>query len=422
MKKKVSIIIRAKNEEDWIGICIKNIQIQEYDNYEIVVIDNSSSDGTLLHCKNLGVDKIINIVDYNPGTAINTGIRASDGEFIVILSAHCIPVSKSWLVNLISPFDNKDISAVYGRQIPLPYTSPDDTRDLLTIFGCESKVQNQDYTFHNANSAIRRSVWEKYPFSEEISNVEDWIWAHQIVKDGLKIYYSAISEVWHYHGLNQHNHNLSFRSENVSRILLGISGVPQDVPKILSVESMQGIIVFPYRKGVHGSKIDLFRSIKQVQECSNIPICVYSDDENILKNEEGVFALKANINIDSPLTDLLHDALVRYEESQNIVLDYIYFADFASDRYLPGSVTKFTHLLFDGLYSVVSLGYLDDHSFVSCPYQGTEGVLNEASYSENKYNLVFKSGVAFRASIVRGKKLSGARCKVVEVDNTSNGK
>ena len=113
MKAKVSIIIRAKNEEDWIGACIKSVQMQECQNYEIIVVDNNSNDGTLLHCQNLGVDRVINIESFKPGSAINTGIRHSSGDFIVILSAHCIPKDEFWLDNLISPFEDKNISAVY---------------------------------------------------------------------------------------------------------------------------------------------------------------------------------------------------------------------------------------------------------------------------------------------------------------------
>ena len=44
---KVSIIIRTKNEEQWIEICIQKILEQNYKNYEIIVVDNSSTDKTL---------------------------------------------------------------------------------------------------------------------------------------------------------------------------------------------------------------------------------------------------------------------------------------------------------------------------------------------------------------------------------------
>ena len=46
-EKKVSIIIPCYNEEDKIANCLISIQNQDYENYEIIVIDNNSTDETL---------------------------------------------------------------------------------------------------------------------------------------------------------------------------------------------------------------------------------------------------------------------------------------------------------------------------------------------------------------------------------------
>ena len=45
--KKVSIIIRTKNEEKWIKSCLNSLVSQTYDNYEIILVDNESTDDTL---------------------------------------------------------------------------------------------------------------------------------------------------------------------------------------------------------------------------------------------------------------------------------------------------------------------------------------------------------------------------------------
>ena len=48
MKKDlVSIVVRTKNESFWIGKCLHAIQNQLYKNYEIIVVDDNSSDNTL---------------------------------------------------------------------------------------------------------------------------------------------------------------------------------------------------------------------------------------------------------------------------------------------------------------------------------------------------------------------------------------
>ena len=43
----VSIIVRTKNESFWIGKCLHEITTQVYTNYEVIVVDNSSSDKTI---------------------------------------------------------------------------------------------------------------------------------------------------------------------------------------------------------------------------------------------------------------------------------------------------------------------------------------------------------------------------------------
>ena len=49
----ISIIIRTKNEVDWIESCIDAINFQDYKNFEIIIVDNNSTDGTLSYLKKL---------------------------------------------------------------------------------------------------------------------------------------------------------------------------------------------------------------------------------------------------------------------------------------------------------------------------------------------------------------------------------
>ena len=133
-KPLVSIIIRVKNEERWITSCLKGIFSQDYKNFEIIIVDNNSSDLSLEKAKEFKV-KTINIEKFKPGKAINDGIRNSSGEIIVCLSGHCVPTSKKWLSNLIKELSNNKIAGVYGRQEPFSFSSDLDKRDLSsTLF------------------------------------------------------------------------------------------------------------------------------------------------------------------------------------------------------------------------------------------------------------------------------------------------
>lgn len=215
----VSIIIRTKNEERWIGICLKGVFEQTYKDFEVILVDNASTDQTLDKAKKYPI-KILNIIDYLPGKAINLGVSESKGNIIVILSGHCIPVNENWLENLIDDLDDLNVAGVYGRQEPMSFSSDSDKRDLITVFGLDKKVQKKDPFFHNANSAIRKTFLDKYPFDENATNVEDRIWGMEVIKAGYKIIYEPLASVFHFHGINQSMDQN--RTRNVVRILESI--------------------------------------------------------------------------------------------------------------------------------------------------------------------------------------------------------
>ena len=90
----VSIIIRSKNEENWIKHCLRALKEQTFQDFEIILVDNNSYDFTvelaLSEFKDL---KLVKIEKYLPGKALNFGIKEARGDYIVCLSAHCIPIN-----------------------------------------------------------------------------------------------------------------------------------------------------------------------------------------------------------------------------------------------------------------------------------------------------------------------------------------
>lgn len=211
----ISIIIRTFNEEKWISMCLRAIASQEIDiPIEIILVDSESSDKTVSRAKQFSKDYGLDLKTffykvskkgYLPGEALNYGWKNSKGEFIVFLSAHCVPANNSWLSELVSPLLAKKTFVSYGRQIPAPFSSLIDKRDLINQFSIESRIQKKDFFFHNANSCISRNLLKKFEFDEDITNVEDRVWSKKIIDNGYNIYYQANSIVFHYHGLNQDN-------------------------------------------------------------------------------------------------------------------------------------------------------------------------------------------------------------------------
>ncbi len=218
MMPKISIIIRTKNEERWILKCLEQIKKQTIKNFEIILVDNNSSDKTVEKATLAGVKKVIVIKSFLPGKALNLGIKKSLGEYIVCLSAHCIPTNKNWLKNLIKNFKlEKNVAGVYGRQEPMEFSKDSDKRDLFLVFGLDRKVQIKDSFFHNANSMIKKSIWKKIKFDENISNIEDRLWGQKIIQSGYKIIYEPSASVFHHHGIHQDGNQT--RLKNVVNII-----------------------------------------------------------------------------------------------------------------------------------------------------------------------------------------------------------
>ncbi len=90
-KKKISVVIPALNEEKLIIKAIQSLQHQSIDRdlFEIIVIDNGSTDRTVFFAKEAGADKVI--IEKQKGTNIarQRGVTESTGEIIAFLDADC---------------------------------------------------------------------------------------------------------------------------------------------------------------------------------------------------------------------------------------------------------------------------------------------------------------------------------------------
>ena len=278
MENLISIIIRTKNEERWIGSCLRKINDQKKVKSEVIIVDNLSKDKTLEICKKFKT-KVVTIKKFLPGKAINLGIRKSKGNIIVCLSAHCIPCDNNWLYNLTKNIDKqKKHVAVYGRQVPLPYSSDFDKRDLLNTFGLDKRIQKKDSFFHNANSAFLRSTWQKNPFNEELTNIEDRIWAHSIIKKNNKIVYEPKASVFHWHGVHQ---NMDLKRCN--QIVKILENLDLDYPKtdFQKIKDLKVSLIIPQRgktKVIKGKNL-IEKTINYANENSNIKNIVVSTDD-----------------------------------------------------------------------------------------------------------------------------------------------
>ena len=193
----ISIIIRNKNEANFIGHAIQSC-IDQFSNPEIIVVDDNSLDDSY---------KVVSLFDrvdikflrlekrYSPGYGINYGVANAKHDTVLILSAHCqILQIDNFEENVVTKLD--EFCAVFGKQIPIYRGKKITPRYIWSHFknGIEenlfSKIEERNF-LHNAFSFYRREYLIKFPFDESLSGKEDRYWALDRVKEGKKYLYNS---------------------------------------------------------------------------------------------------------------------------------------------------------------------------------------------------------------------------------------
>lgn len=195
-----SVVIRAYNEANHIGRLLKGISQQTLENVEIILVDSGSTDETVAIAGEYPVKIVhINPQEFTFGRSLNWGIEAALGEYIVIISAHCYPVYPDWLEQLLKPFHNSEVAVTYGKQRGGKTNQYSEHQFFRKYFPDSSQPRQAHAYAHNANAAIRRTLWEKHPYDESLTGLEDLAWSSWVQQEGFMIAYVAEAEIVHLH-------------------------------------------------------------------------------------------------------------------------------------------------------------------------------------------------------------------------------
>lgn len=110
INKKVSIIIPVYNNENYISQCIESVENQTYKNYEIIIIDDGSTDDSLKLCKKFEKRndkiKVISINNGGVSNARNIGIKNASGDYVCFIDSDDY-VMPTYIESLIKKMNNK---------------------------------------------------------------------------------------------------------------------------------------------------------------------------------------------------------------------------------------------------------------------------------------------------------------------------
>ncbi len=153
----ISVVIPAYNEEKRIASCLKSIFNQSKAPFEVIVVDNNSTDDTVMIAKEFGV-KVIEEKRQGVTFARNTGFDAAMGDVIARTDADTV-VSSNWIERINNHFENDPTldaisgPAVFGSRILSPIVK-------LLVFEANKKIFGH-VCMYGPNFAIKKSAWNR---------------------------------------------------------------------------------------------------------------------------------------------------------------------------------------------------------------------------------------------------------------------
>ena len=202
---QISVIIPVYNGQATLQQCLDSVLDQTYDNYELIVVDNNSSDNTKQIIQDFAAkDQRIKYVfekKQSRGTARNTGVKNSQGDIIAMTDSDCV-VSKDWLEIISKPIreqaelivqgNDSDIIGNYWTNMEQKFRQEFIARQIY-----ENKYINY---LDTKNFCINKQVLKNLNlFNTNIKNLEDYELKIRIIKENYKIFFLADLYVDHYH-------------------------------------------------------------------------------------------------------------------------------------------------------------------------------------------------------------------------------
>lgn len=218
---KISIVVLTFNNLEINRLCIKSIMEKTaYPDYELIVVDNGSSDGTReyllgLSEKAVGVKVILNEKNLGFAAGNNVGIRASDGDHVVLLNNDTV-ITRGWLTAMAKHLENDKALGMCGpvtnsigneAKIRVNYHSMGELERFSYYY--TTKHLNEEYKDINVLAffctMIRRQVIEECGYLDEgygIGMFEDDDYAEAVKAGGYSLVIAEDAFVHHFGGMS----------------------------------------------------------------------------------------------------------------------------------------------------------------------------------------------------------------------------
>jgi GT2 family glycosyltransferase len=218
---QVSVVIRARDEEQHLSDVLKMLREQTVPPSEVIVVNNYSSDARLVSFEDnmkksgeLFKRKKIRVRlasfpdrDFSHPYSTNVGIFFAENELVAITNAHALPASCSWLGFGLRHFLDRKVACVTGYSYPFEKNTPLSKVSQYVYYFSERFVLRFNWT-STVDCIIRKSLWQAYPFDENLPKVipeakaygcEDYDWSKEMKARGFKTVVDPQFSVFHSH-------------------------------------------------------------------------------------------------------------------------------------------------------------------------------------------------------------------------------
>ncbi len=198
----ISIVIPAYNTEHTLKACLDSLEKQTVarDGYEIIVVDDGSTDHTAKLVKKYSGVVYVHQKQSGESAARNTGVEKADGDIVVFVDADC-EAKKNFLEEIIKPLNDDAVWAVKGAYV----TKQKGIVARLVQVEFEerySKMQKSkklDFVDNSASAYRKKLFYKAGMFDTKLLMSMDTDLAYRIERQGYKIAFNPDAQVYHAH-------------------------------------------------------------------------------------------------------------------------------------------------------------------------------------------------------------------------------
>jgi len=215
----ISVIIPAYNHGKYLMDAINSIRLQDYEAIEIIVVDDGSTDNTEEVLKGVECIKYIHQENRGLSAARNTGIKNSNGEFLVFLDADDWLLPGSIAFNLSHLLWNDNLAFVSGAHEKI-YTETDEAVDVFSEVTTNHYLQLLKGNYIGMHGTVMYSRWvfDFFQFDETLEACEDYDLYLKTARKFLVINHIQKIAAYRIHNTNMSG-NISLMLSSVLKVL-----------------------------------------------------------------------------------------------------------------------------------------------------------------------------------------------------------